>query len=58
LLTPFLSILRECFPVVPHVRGIEALAYQKVFPHPANRTRKQRTTLHEKAAMERGKEQA
>jgi hypothetical protein len=24
----FLSILRECFPVVPHVRAIEALACQ------------------------------
>jgi len=26
--TNFLSILRECFPVVPHVRTLEVLAYQ------------------------------
>jgi hypothetical protein len=28
----FLSILQECFPVVPHVRTIEILVYQHSLP--------------------------
>jgi len=33
--TAFLSILQECFPVVAHVRTIEFLASNVVFPQPA-----------------------